>query len=111
MPVTAGDFWDITDPSKPVGEFDPDAKLRFPLTITDILDKMGTTYASHDVLVSSPIEVIDAGVHVAGVVTLFIGLLTGATFSLGTKYPVTLRIVGADGQQDDRTVYLKVKQK
>lgn len=111
MPVTAGDFWDITDPAKPIGEFDPNAKLRFPLTVQDILDGMGTTYASHEIIAALPVEVLDPGTHAAGVVTPFIGLLDGSTWSLGDKLAVTIRIVGADGQQDDRTVYLKLKER
>lgn len=110
MPVTAGDFWDITDPAKPVGLFDPNAKLRFPLTISDILAKMNTTYADHDILLDSPLELLDPGTFDAGVVTPFIGLLDGATWQIGDKLPVTIRVIGADGQQDDRTVYLKLRQ-
>lgn len=111
MPVTAGDFWDITNPAQPVGEFDPNAKLRFPLTVQSILDGMGTTYASHEIIANAPVEIIDQGTHAAGVVTPFIGILAGSAWKLGDKLPVTIRVVGADGQQDDRTVYLKLKQK
>jgi hypothetical protein len=110
--MPTGDFWDVTDPLKPTGgPFDPDAKIDFPITVTDWLTALGSAYASHTFIVAAPLEVIDAGTHNAGVITPRLGLISGAPFKEGTKYAFTLRIVTVDGQQDDQSFFLRVKSK
>lgn len=108
--MATGNFWQDTDTDKPWGPMDPDDKLAIPLEIADMLTGMGTTYASHDIIVSSPLECTSEGSHSAGVITgVRIQLASGAAYVEGTKYPMTLRLVGADGQQRDRTLWIKVK--
>lgn len=110
--MPTGDFWNVDDPLKPVGSpFDPNAKLDFPINVADWLTELGSTYASHTTTADSPLEVLDGGTYIAGVITPRIGLLTGATFDEGTKYPFLVRIVTSNGQQDDQTFWLKVKSK
>jgi hypothetical protein len=111
MVVTAGDFWDITNPKKPFGEFDPDSRLTFRLTVADIFENMGSPYGNHTIELptDSPLEIISPGSHVDGVIDVTIGIASGAEYALGTKYPFTLRAVAQDGQQDDRTLWLKIK--
>lgn len=102
-----GDFWNTYDPARPWGLFDPDSELSFPIEIDDWLSKMATTYASHSVIADSPLECV-SDVYVDGVITVRIALAAGARYMQGKKYPFTIRVVGADGQQDDRTLWLKL---
>lgn len=105
-------FWDTSNTAKPVGgPFDPNAKIDFPITVADWLTELGSAYASHTVTAASPLEVLDQGTHSLGVITPRIGLLNGESYAEGTKYPFTLRIVTADGQQDDQSFWLQVKSK
>ena len=36
------------------------------------------------------------------------GLTAGTDYAVGRKYPFTVRLTGADGQVDDRTLWLKL---
>lgn len=108
MALTAGDFWNIKNPRKPYGEFDINARLKFPMDISEILEEMGTTYADHEFIFDDPVELLENGTYDAGVVDPFFQLKPGAV--VGTKYPVTIRVVGVDTQQDDRTFYFKAVQ-
>lgn len=107
--MATGDFWNVDDPTKPWGLFDPNAVYIFPIDVSAWLTNLGTTYASHSVIASTPLECPDEGVHVAGVVPVTIQVAADAAYTSGRKYPFTLRVVGADGQQDDRTLWLKLK--
>lgn len=112
--MATGAFWNVDSPDKPFGPFDVNAIIDFPLDVSSWLaDELGTTYASHLVFLptGSPLEIVSQGIHNAGVITPRIKVAAGATYTLGTKYGFTLRIVGADGQQDDRTLYLQLKQR
>jgi hypothetical protein len=120
MTIVTGDFWNEDNPSKPWGEFDVDAELVFPLYVTDWLAKMGTTYSGHTVIGGAPLD-CSAGVHATvddeEVVYVRVKLADTAPFKVGTKYPFTLRLIGANGpdsggtQSDDRTWWLKIVQR
>lgn len=105
--MPTGDFWNVEDPAKPWGPFDPDANLVFPIEIADWLAEMATAYASHQVIVPAPLECLNSS-HNAGIISVRMALVASPTFKSGTKYPFTIRLVGADGSQDDRTLLLKV---
>lgn len=110
--MATGNFWQDTNTDKPWGPMDPDDKLSIPLDVSAMLDGMGTTYASHQILVDAPLECTAQGTHSAGVIAgVKLQLVDAAVYEEGTKYPFTLRLVGADGQQRDRTLRLKVKQR
>lgn len=106
--MATGSFWITDDPAKPYGLFDPNAELVFPIDVTEWLAGMGATYGSHSVLADAPLRVVSAGVHSAGVIPVRMALVASPVFTPGTKYPFTLRLVGADGQTDDRTLWLKI---
>jgi hypothetical protein len=109
MAITAtGSYWNTTNPDKPVGKFDPNAIIDFPIGLTDWLAKLGTTYASHTIIADTPLECV-ASSQSGGDLTVRIQLVASATFTVGAKYPFTVRLVGADGQQDDRTFWLKLQ--
>ena len=109
--MTTGIAWDVSDPLKPWALFDPDAIRIIPIEVAALLESMGTTYASHTVIAASPLECLSAGTHSAGVIPVKVAMLSGATYTAGVKYPFTIRVVGADGQKDDRTLWLKIKQR
>lgn len=112
--MATGNFWNVDDPAKPWGLFDPDAELVIPVEIEDWLVTMGTTYSAHEVIAESPLECV-SDVHASGVIYVRMRLLADAAYTAGTKYPFTLRLTGAGGadgggpQIDDRTLWLKVK--
>lgn len=106
--MTTGPAWDLSDPAKPVALFDPDAIRVIPFEVADILASMDTAYGSHTIIAESPLECVSS-VHQGGVISIRMKLATGAPYTSGSKYPFTVRLVGADGQQDDRTLWLKVK--
>ncbi len=118
--MKTGDYWNIEDPKKPWGEFDPNAKLVFPIFVNEWLREMGTTYSSHEVLAASPLQCSD-GVHAVSegldVIHIRVQIAVGADFKIGLKYPFTLRLVGANGSDgagpltDDRTLWLKLVQR
>lgn len=107
--MATGDFWNTDDPTKPWGLFDPDAEIVFPIDVAAWLSGLATTYASHTITADAPLECVDAGTHADGVIPVRMRLAAAAEYTSGRKYPFTIRIVGTDDQQDDRTLWLKVK--
>ncbi len=109
--MTTGPAWDLSNPLKPFALFDPDAVRVIPFDVSALLTSMGTTYQSHDVFAADPLECKNKGTHAAGVIPITMAVKAGANYTSGTKYPFTVRIVGADGQQDERTLWLKLQQR
>ena len=106
--MTTGTAWDLSSPERPWANFDPDAIRDIPIEIGDWLSSMGTTYASHQVIADAPLH-CSASSHSAGVIVVRMNLAPSAVYIPGTKYPFTVRVVGADGQLDDRTLWLRLK--
>lgn len=107
--MSTGDAWDVTtDPKRPVADFDPSGNRFIPLEFEDWLTKLGTTYGSHEVLLADPLELITKGTHADGVARMRVKLKTGAAYVLNQQYPMTVRLVGADGQVDDETLWLRI---
>jgi hypothetical protein len=78
--------------------------------VSDWLSELGTSYGSHTVTAAAPLQCVSQGTHSAGTIPIRMALVASPVFKAGTKYPFTLRIVGADGiTKDDRTLWLKVK--
>jgi len=102
-------YWNVENPDKPWGKFDPNAKLSIPFDWTEWLADLGVAYASHQILVEAPLEVVGS-THSAGIIAAFIQVQDGQSVQLNKKYSVTCRIVtdGNPPHQDDRTVYLKM---
>ena len=108
--MTTGAAWNTDDPAKPWALWDPDAKIAIPIGVADWLAALGVGYGSHEIIAAAPLECADEGVHDAGTIPVRMQLVASPTYKAGTKYPFTIRIVGDDGfTQDDRTLYLKVK--
>lgn len=107
MPTT-GEAWNLTNPLKPWALFDPDAKRDIPTDWNDWLDDIGSTYASHTIICATGL-LCSASSESLGVITATIEADPAETLVVGRKYGVTYRIVAANGEQDDRTLYLKIK--
>lgn len=107
--MATGIAWNVEDPLKPWALFDTDARRVIPFELADWLAELGTTYADHEVIAQAPLELI-SDPHDADTQTIAITLrvATGAEFTKGEKYPFTVRLTGADGQIDDRTLWLKL---
>jgi len=108
--MTTGPAWDLSNKEKPVALFDPSAIRVIPYDPSALLVSMGTDYASHLVTAAEPLECLNQGTPTPeGIIPIRMAVKAGAAFSQGKKYPFTIRIVGADGQQDERTLWLKLK--
>jgi len=94
-------FWNTDNPDKPIGTHDPDAILDYPVDFSDWLGD--DVYASHTVMTTEGLTVQSSD-FAGGVVTVW---LTGGT--LGRKASFTVRMVTAAGRRDDRTLWLKIK--
>ena len=113
--MTTGAAWHIEEDAdweivKPWAWFDKDDVVDIPISWVAWLADKGTTYASHTVIVAADLECVQSA-QAAGVITMRIRKNSaGSTLVNGTKYAVTQRIVGANGQIQDRSWYLKVGQ-
>jgi hypothetical protein len=108
--MAIGDAWNIDDPLKPWALWDPDANIKIPIGLDDWLAELGDTYGSHSIIAPAPLECASPGSYSAGTIMVRMKLAAAATYVAGRKYPFTVRLVGADGiTTDDRTLYLKVK--
>lgn len=102
-----GEAWNTTDPLRPWALIDDDAVRVIPIDVSQWLTDMGSAYGSHTVAAAAPLAVVSPGVFNAGVIPVKISV-TSADAVHGKKYPFTLKIVGSDGQKDERTLWLKV---
>lgn len=108
--MPTGSFWNVSNPTKPWGLWDPDAQLPIPFDWTDWLTDEGAVYVSHEIIPDPVLEEVESD-ESAGVIVVLLKLATAAAYVAGTKYPLTCRITAtANGLTliDDRTVYLKI---
>lgn len=98
-------FWDISNPAKPTGIKDPNAILDYPISFAAWLADIADTYASHTVTVTGGLT-CNSSTQAAGVIT---PILSGGT--VGTTASFTIRITTTGGRTDDRTFYLKIKER
>jgi hypothetical protein len=108
--ATTGTAWDLSNPDKPVAKFDPDAIRDIPMDWSEWLTDIGSTYSSHLVTAPAPLEMVSSS-ESSGVITARIKVATAATYTLGTKCPVTYTVTAANGEKDERTVWLKLVQR
>lgn len=102
-------FWNTDNPAKPWGNFDPQAQLDIPFDWSAWLADLGVAYDSHVIEVESPLELVGS-THTEGVITAYVKVASGGTYSIGRKYRVTCRITttGSPSRVDERSVYLKM---
>ena len=110
MTAVTGAAWHIEEDAdeipRPWAWFDMDAILDLPFHWEDWLADKGTTYSSHTVICDAGVTNV-ASSQSAGVILVRVKQDTMAPMVAGTKYAVTCRIVGVNGEQEDQTLYLK----
>lgn len=108
--MATGTLWNIGNPLKPWALFDTHAELEIPFELEDWLTSLAAAYASHEVIAEAPLECVsdDYTADDGGIIAIRIKVAAGAEFTKGVKYPFTVRLVCDDGQQDDRTLWLKL---
>ena len=108
--METGPAWFETWPGRMVCEFDRHACRDIQIDWTDLLADMGAAYADHLVMAG---PMMDASMKSAsGNVTKDrVRIADGQTPTLGQEYPITWRLIAADGQSDDRTLYFRIVEK
>lgn len=115
MAVT-GDYWDLTNPAKPLGELDPQDKLDIPMDWTDWLLEIGATLASSPVgftcFPQVPLQVLATSQVDSDRKGVFRVAVDPLTYDPGTHlkkvFEVRCHIVASDGQEKDQTLYFKI---
>jgi len=105
--MTTGAFWDVTNPLKPVGQFDADEIMDIPFNFATWLTGIGSTYTSHTVICATGLECPSSS-QSAGIVVARIQKDAAETLAEGERYQVTVRCVAANGESTDQSGYLKV---
>jgi hypothetical protein len=108
--MTTGSFWNVDNPLKPWGYHDDESIIIYPFDWTAWLADSGTSYTSHTAVADDPLEV-SASTYANGVVSVTVKTKTLGHPVIGQKYAVTCHIVCANGEEEDQTVYLKIREK
>lgn len=108
--MPTGNFWDLTNPKKPVGDFDPNSTRKIPFDWSAWLTQEGTTYQSHTIIAEDPLEEVSSS-QASGIITVKVKVKAGGVAVVGQKYALTCRLTAADGQIEDQTNYLKIVEK
>lgn len=108
--MATGAYWNLTDPLKPWGYHDRDSIIIYPFDWNEWLADSGTSYASHTASVEDPLEVA-ATAQSAGIITVKVKTKAGGSPTVGQKYALKVHIVCANGEEEDQTVYLKIREK
>lgn len=98
-------FWDVSNPDKPTGIKDSGAVLDFPIDFSAWLADVSDTHLSHTVTTTGGL-VCDSSEHSSGVITVWL-----SDGNVGETASFTVRIVTTGGRTDDRTFYLKIKER
>lgn len=104
-------FWKTTGPKAPWGDFDPNAKLNFSFDLAPWVAAAGTglTVSVCDVT-SDPLLHVDR--HLAGdQATVQVVAADGQTLVPGAYLWFRLRMALSDGQRDERTFWLLVRER
>ena len=109
-----GDFWNVSDPKKPIGLFDPDAELDFPF--------ISNYWVDAD---NKPIDLDSTKCFVEGfgvfdctirgitknVLIVRIKKTSGVAIKRKKLYPIELNFGVADGQHDQKTFWLMLDER
>ena len=99
------DTYDVTNPDKPKIIKDPNAVLDYTFDWTAWLDDVADTIATRQVVVPSGITLDSSSIAGKKV----IAWLSGGT--AGQTYQITCRITTAGGRTDDRSIFVKIKER
>lgn len=108
--MAIGVNWNVDDPLKPWALWDPDANIKIPIGLADWLAELGVSYGGHEIIAAAPLQCVSEGTFADGTVEVRMALVATPTYVAGRKYPFTIRVTGSDSlTQDDRTLWLKIK--
>lgn len=105
-----GRAWRNRKGTHPFAFFDPDADRVIPIDWSDWLGVDGTnsTYASHILITSPELAATDLLVE-NGVIQIRVAAAPGSTLVLGNEYFITCRITAANGETQDKTLFLRIR--
>lgn len=109
-----GEFWNLENPKKPWGLFDPDAILDFPIRCNYWQDEDGEYIPlDPDKVSAEGFEKFDLEQRtIDGTLAVWrIKKKDGATLRKHVKYPFEISFGIADGQRDQKTFWLLVEDK
>lgn len=86
---------------------DPDAVLDYPFDWTAWLAEVTDTIVTATAVITGSATVDSCAVQVGGLIV--VPVVSGGT--VGEKCALTVHIVTTDGREDDRTVYLQIKER
>ena len=102
-------YWRTAGPKAPWGPFDPNASLNFSFDLSDWIASAGPSLAlSVCDVIADPLLAVAAAVA-GSEVTVRVSAINPSTLPIGAMLPFTLRMTLSDGQRDDRTFYLLVR--
>ena len=99
------DTYDVTNPNKPTIIKDPNAVLDYTFDWTLWLDDVVDAIATKSIVAATGITVDSSQISGKKVIVW----LSGGT--AGQKYQVTCRITTAGGRTDDRSIFIKMKER
>ena len=108
--MATGSAWNLSNPLKPFALFDPNAVRDIPFEWIVWLTDIGSVYQSHTIIVSPGLECVQSS-QAFSVIKARIRKNPAQELIAGEKYAVTCRIVAANGEQDDQTLWLKITEK
>jgi hypothetical protein len=110
--MTTGNFWDVTNPLKPVGPFDVDGVYDIPFDWADWLAGLdpADSYASHTFELDAGLQEVTSA-HALGVITIRVQASGTPALVIKQKYGITCHITTTNGQKEDMTLYLKAVEK
>lgn len=110
--ATTGAAWHISNPDapKPWAWFDPQSRRAIPVDFTDYLADIESAYASHVTFSEAGITVVES-VEEDGVIVCTVEATGGSpALVMGQKYSFTVRLTSTDGQVQDQTLYLRMRE-
>ena len=102
-------YWRNIGPKTPWGPFDPDAVLNFSFDLAPWIISAGPALSLSGCEVLSDPRLVVLSDLVGAVVTVRLRAGNPLSIATGDTLAFTLRMVLSDGQRDDRTFYLLVR--
>ncbi len=94
-------------PAKPLIEKDPDATLDYPFDWTQYLAPLTDTITAAEFILELPLVLDRQILNSEG--TIAVAWISGGT--VGETHRATCRITTAEGRVDDRSIFLKIKER
>lgn len=109
--MTTGKAWHNPKSNHPWAWFDPDSERIIPFDWTDFLgvDGINSSHASHVIIPAPELDFVDVAV-LGSVVLVMIKRKLGATLEDCADYPITCRLTATNGEKQDQTIWLRIRE-